>query len=75
MVNTIDSVYLEYSQEEKTKENKQKIEWLNEELKQIEGQLEEYENYFENFTIENRTSDLNQDLKNVIGISNGLDSQ
>ncbi|MEM9391545.1 MAG: polysaccharide biosynthesis tyrosine autokinase [Bacteroidota bacterium] len=75
LVNTIDSIYLEYSQEEKTKENKQKIEWLNEELKQIEGQLEEYENYFENFTIENRTSDLNQDLKNVIGIINDLDSQ
>ncbi|MEM6522885.1 MAG: polysaccharide biosynthesis tyrosine autokinase [Bacteroidota bacterium] len=75
LVNTIDSVYLEYSQQEKTKENKQKIEWLNNELKQIEGQLEEYESYFESFTIENRTSDLNQDLKNIIEIINDLDSQ
>lgn len=75
LVNKIDSLYLDYSQEEKTKENKQKIEWLNSELKEIEGQLEEYETYFENFTIENRTSDLNEDVKNVITIINNLDSQ
>lgn len=75
LVNTIDSVYLEYSQQEKTKENKQKIEWLNNELMQIERQLEKYEDYFENFTIENRTSDLNEDVKNMILIINDLDSQ
>ncbi|MEM9857181.1 MAG: Wzz/FepE/Etk N-terminal domain-containing protein, partial [Bacteroidota bacterium] len=31
LVNTIDSLYLKYSEAEKTKENKQKIEWLNKE--------------------------------------------
>ncbi len=75
LVNVIDSLYLQYSQEEKNKENKQKIEWLNSELKQIETQLEEYESYFENFTIENRTSDLDEDLKKIIIVINELDSQ
>ncbi len=75
LVNTIDSLYLQYSQEEKNRENKQKIEWLNGELGQIEDQLEQYENYFENFTIENRTNDLDEDLKNIIIIINELDSQ
>ena len=75
LVNIVNSLYLQYSQEEKNRENKQKIEWLNSELKQIETQLEQYENYFENFTIENRTSDLDEDLKNLIIIINELDSQ
>ncbi|TRX48193.1 polysaccharide biosynthesis tyrosine autokinase [Fulvivirga sp. M361] len=75
LVNAIDSLYLNYSKQEKTKENKQKIEWLDNELREIESQLEDYENYFETFTVENRTSDLNEDLKNLILIINDIDSQ
>ncbi|ELR71784.1 putative tyrosine-protein kinase in capsular polysaccharide biosynthesis region [Fulvivirga imtechensis AK7] len=75
LVNAIDTLYLKYSEEEKNLENKQKIEWLNSELRQIETQLEGYEHYFENFTIKNRTSDLNEDLKRTIETINALDSQ
>lgn len=75
LVNAIDTIYLKYSQEEKNLENKQKIEWLNAELKQIENQLEGYEHYFEDFIIKNRTSNLDEDLKNTIIAINELDSQ
>ncbi|MTI20054.1 polysaccharide biosynthesis tyrosine autokinase [Fulvivirga sp. RKSG066] len=75
LVNAIDTIYLNYSQEEKNRENRQKIAWLNEELNEIETELEGYENYFENFTIRNRTSDLDEDLKRTIEVINALDSQ
>ncbi len=75
LVNAIDSLYLSYSQEEKNLENKQKITWLNSELKAIEGQLEGFEDYFESFTIENRTNDLDADLENTIKYINAIDSQ
>lgn len=75
LVNAIDTLYLNYTEEEKNLENKQKIEWLNSELKQIEHQLEGYEDYFENFTIKNRTNDLDEDLRKTIIAINALDSQ
>ncbi len=75
LVNAIDSIYLSYSQEEKNKENIQKINWLNNELKTIETQLEGFESYFENFTIENRTNNLDADLERTINFINEIDSQ
>jgi len=75
LVNAIDSLYLEYSSFKENQENEQKIAWLNSELRKIESQLEGYENYIEEFTIENRTSDLNEDLRNTLKIMNELDSQ
>jgi len=75
LVNAIDTIYLNYTQQEKNKENNQKISWLNEELDDIEKQLEGYEDYFENFTIKNRTSNLDEDLQKTIESINALDSQ
>ncbi len=75
LVNAIDSIYLSYSQEEKNLENIQKINWLNSELKNIEQQLEGFEDYFENFTIENKTSNLDADLERTINFINAIDSQ
>ncbi len=75
IVSSIDSIYLSYSEQKNNQENEQKIAWLNDELSKIEKQLEGYENYIEKFTIENRTSDLNEDLKNVLILMNELDSQ
>ncbi|MEL7004579.1 MAG: Wzz/FepE/Etk N-terminal domain-containing protein [Bacteroidota bacterium] len=75
LVDAIDSLYLAYSQEEKNLENTKKINWLNQELKEIEGQLEGYEDYFEEFTIENRTSNLDLDLTKTIEAINEIDSQ
>ncbi len=75
LVNAIDTIYLNYTQQEKSRENNQKIAWLNDELKEIENELEGYENYFENFTIDNRTSNLDEDLKRTIESINKIDSQ
>jgi tyrosine-protein kinase Etk/Wzc len=63
IVNKIDSVYLSYSYEQKNLTNKQKIDWLNTELNQVEKKMEDYEDYFENFTIQNKSSDLEEDLR------------
>lgn len=75
LVNAIDTIYLNYTQQEKSRENNQKIAWLNDELEEIENELEGYEDYFENFTIKNRTSNLDEDLKRTIESINKIDSQ
>ncbi|HMJ71369.1 MAG TPA: polysaccharide biosynthesis tyrosine autokinase [Cyclobacteriaceae bacterium] len=75
IANKIDSMYLNYSNEQKNLTNKQKIGWINEELGQIEGKMEDYENYFENFTIQNKSSDLDSDLRKTIGALYAIDSQ
>ncbi len=58
LVHLIDSVYLEYSQEQKNLATQQKITFLDEQLSSIEQRLSTYESYFENFTIDNKTNDL-----------------
>ena len=75
LVNGIDSIYLSFSHQQKNLANKQKIEWLSAELKNIETQMESYESYFEDFTLKNRTSDLNSDLQKTIELINAIDSQ
>jgi tyrosine-protein kinase Etk/Wzc len=75
LVNGIDSLYLQYSNEQKNLANKQKIDWLANELQQIETKMGEYEDYFENFTLKNKTSDLKEDLKKTISQINKIDSQ
>lgn len=75
IVNTIDSLYLSYSNEQKNLTTRQKIDWLNNELTQVEQKMEDYENYFENFTLENKTSDLEEDLKKTVEAIYLLDSQ
>lgn len=75
LVNGIDSLYLQYSNEQKNLANKQKIDWLNNELGQIETEMAGYEDYFENFTLKNKTSDLKEDLKKTISQINRIDSQ
>lgn len=75
MVNKIDSMYLQFSDEQKNLANIQKIHWLNNELTQIEQKMESYEEYFEDFTLQNRTNDLDEDLKRTVNSINLLDSQ
>jgi tyrosine-protein kinase Etk/Wzc len=75
VLNKIDTLYLQYSNEQKNQANKQKIDWLTNELLRIESRMEGYENYFENFTLQNKTSDLNEDLRRTINSINHLDSQ
>ncbi len=75
VVNKIDSLYIVYSNQQKNLANKQKIEWLNNELVQVEEKMEGYENYFESFTLQNKSSDLTLDLKKTIAAINVVDSQ
>lgn len=75
LVNAIDTLYLQYTGQKKNQENEQKIAWLESELTKIESLLTDYEDYFESFTIENRSSDLNNDLNETIIVMNQLDSQ
>ncbi|QCK16745.1 GumC family protein [Mangrovivirga cuniculi] len=75
VVNTIDSLYLEYSREQKMQANKQKIAFLEEQMGNTAQTLENYENYFESFTIENQTVDLQKDMAETIQFLNQLDSQ
>jgi tyrosine-protein kinase Etk/Wzc len=75
VVNGIDSLYLIFSNEQKTQANRQKITWLTNELKQIEEKMSQYENYFEDFILANKTNNLDQELANTIRLINEIDSQ
>lgn len=75
IVNKIDSFYISYSNELKNRANKQKIDWLNNELRQVESKMEGYESYFENFTLRNKSSSADEDLKRTIFFISRLDSQ
>ena len=75
IVNAVDSLYIYYSNEQKNLANRQKIVWLNNELSQVENRMQDYENYFEDFTLKNKSSDLNLDLKRTILAINKVDSQ
>ena len=75
IVHAIDTLYIYYTQLEKNKANKQKINFLNEQLDQTEDKLTELENYFENFTIDNKTTDLGANLSKTILLLEQLDSQ
>ncbi|MBX2895679.1 MAG: polysaccharide biosynthesis tyrosine autokinase [Cyclobacteriaceae bacterium] len=75
VVNKIDSLYISYSNQQKNLANKQKIDWLNNELVQVEKKMEGYEDYFENFTLQNKSSDLTLDLKKTIASIHVIDSQ
>jgi len=75
IVNKIDSVYLSYSNEQKNRANRQKIDWLNRELTQVEVKMQNFENYFENFTLKNKSSNVDSDLRKTIYLINSIDSQ
>ncbi len=75
IVNKIDSLYIAYSNEQKNLANRQKIDWLNNELLQVEKRMQNFESYFENFTLQNKSSDLALDLKKTIITINRTDSQ
>lgn len=75
MVSAIDTLYYNYSREEKNLANRKKIEYLDKQLAETEKKLDNFENYFENFTIDNKTVNLNEDVKRTVDAINGLDSQ
>lgn len=75
ILNKIDTIYLQYSNEQKNLANKQKIDWVSRELGSIEKKMEDFEDYFENFTLQNKTHDLDNDLRRTIEAMTRIDSQ
>ena len=75
LVVLIDSLYLKYTKEVKNQAIEQKIQFLDEQIEQTEKKLSEFEDYFEDFTIENRTTDLGADLNQTLLQLNKIDSQ
>jgi len=74
VVNKIVEVYLIFSNEQKNFANRHKINWVNNELELIEGKMEEFENYFKDFTLENKTQNLNDDLVSTVRQINNIDT-
>ncbi len=75
LVNAIDTLYLEYTHLQKNQANENKISYLNQQMKDTEKILEQFEDYFENFTIDNKTVNLDQDVKKTLNYMNQIDSQ
>ncbi len=75
MVVAIDSVYLDYTQEKKNQATDQKIAFLNEQLVVTEQKLEKFENYFEDFTITHKTTNLQSEIGRAIQLMNQTDQQ
>ena len=74
-VTAIDTLYLAYTKENKNKALEQKIGFLDSQIKATEARLESFEDYFESFIIQNRTTNLQSDLARTIETLNMLDSQ
>jgi tyrosine-protein kinase Etk/Wzc len=74
-ITAIDTLYLFYTKEVTNQALKQKITFLEKLIDQTNDRLEGFEDYFENFTIENRTTSLQNDLNKTILILESLDSQ
>lgn len=75
VLSMIDTIYLRYSNEQKSLANKQKIDWVSREMSNIEKKMEDYEDYFEAFTLQNKTNDLDEDLRNTVAAMSRIDSQ
>ncbi len=73
LVHVIDSVYLQYTQEKKNQATEQKLTFLDDQLNTIEQRLTKYEDYFENFTIDNKTNNLETEIGEAIARMEELD--
>lgn len=73
MVHVIDSVYLRYTQEKKNQATEQILSFLDEQLYTIEQRLSKHESYFENFTIDNKTNNLETEIGEAIVKMEALD--
>ncbi len=75
IVDGLSNLYLAYTQEEKSQANNKRIQYLNDQIDTTQAKLENYEAYFEDFTINNRSTDLGSDLNKAILLLTEVDSQ
>lgn len=71
----IDTLYLEYTKEQKNKTIDQKIDFLDDQIAETEDRIQQYEDYFEDIIIENKTLSLEGDLARTLEEISLLDSQ
>lgn len=71
----IDTLYLEYTKEEKNRTIDQKIAFLDSEIAKTQDTIQQFEDYFEGLIIENKTIDIQSDLARTIKQISQLDSQ
>lgn len=75
LVDVLSNLYLAYTKEEKNLANTNKLVFLNTQLEETEDKLEDYETYFESFTIDNKTTNLTGDINKAISFMLEIDSQ
>lgn len=75
IIRMISNLYLSYSYEQKNEANRRKVQWLNNEMLEIERQMDGYEDYFKKFTLDNKTSNLDEDLRRTIEAIHAIDTQ
>ncbi|MBC8111286.1 MAG: polysaccharide biosynthesis tyrosine autokinase [Verrucomicrobia bacterium] len=66
IVNSIDTVYLQKTLEQKSKSNTQKKAFLEEQMSIVEDSLAAYENQLQYFTVREKTTDVNADVSKAI---------
>ena len=70
----VDTLYLEYTKEEKNKTIDQKITFLDKQIEETEKRIAEFEGYFEEIIIEKKTLSLEGDLARTLAQIRILDS-
>ncbi|EMR02837.1 GumC family protein [Cesiribacter andamanensis] len=75
LVDVLSNMYLGYTEEEKIKSNSKRIAFLDEQVEETEAKLEDFESYFENFTIDYKTTNLAGDINRTIIMMEAIDSQ
>ncbi len=74
LVMAIDTLYLEHTKQAKNLTIDQKIHFLNSQIQETESKIEGFEEYFEDFIIDNRTTNYQTEIAKTIEVLNALDT-
>lgn len=74
LVMAIDTLYLDYTKQAKNQTIDQKINFLNSQIDETENKIEDFEEYFEGFIIDNRTTNYQNEISKTIILLNSLDT-
>ena len=74
LVMAIDTLYLEYTKQAKNQTIDQKIKFLDSQINETEEKIEGFEEYFEDFIVDNRTTNYQTEIAKTIQVLNVLDT-
>lgn len=74
LVMAIDTLYLDHTKQAKNQTIDQKIEFLNSQIRETEAKIEGFEEYFEDFIVDNRTTNYQSEIAKTIVVLNALDT-